>query len=268
MGACRRPLSGGLHSPKGRALPVAQPLLPLPRGAPARLRSVRRAFKPAPAPGPYRLPHDIRDHLAAALAPYRNRDAAYDLAAFLGRFWSSPNRIARTFVIDRRALAQVAALDLTEARVRGAIRVLEEVGYIDRAVTRGSPYQPTPEGLRRKPVEFQFGIDYVPLLVGANRRAAAARERRQLARPLPMLAGPVRSSTAPPAPLLPGARTLNSPKIKLSEATVVYLGENRASPPSTPCNPKLEAALDHWKKAAEKAGLLKDEPNRDSLRSG
>ena len=40
----------------------------------------------------------------------------------------------RTFVIDRRALAGVSALDLTEARVRGAIRVLEEVGY--RAVTR------------------------------------------------------------------------------------------------------------------------------------
>ena len=35
-----RPSSGGLHSPKGRALPVAQPLLPLPRSAPA-LRSPR-----------------------------------------------------------------------------------------------------------------------------------------------------------------------------------------------------------------------------------
>src|SRR3954471_8962486 len=169
------PLSGGLHSPKGRALPAAQPLLPLPRSAPTRLRSVRRAFKPAPAPGPYRLPHDVRDRLAAALTPYRNRDAAYDLATFLGRFWSSPARLTRTFVIDRRALAQVSALDLTEARVRGAIRALEEFGYIARAVPRGSPYQPTPEGLRRKPVEFQFGTDYVPLLVGANRRAAAGR---------------------------------------------------------------------------------------------
>ena len=241
-------------------------MLPLPRSTPARLRSVRRAFKPAPAPGPYRLPHDVRDRLAAALTPYRNRDAAYDLATFLGRFWSSPARLTRTFVIDRRALAQVAALDLTEARVRGAIRALEEVGYIDRAVTRGSPYQPTPEGLRRKPVEFQFGTDYVPLLVGANRRAAAARDRL-LARPLPMPAGPVPPSTAPAASPLPGARTLNSPKIKLSEATVVYLGENRTNSPSTPCNPKLEAALERWKKAAEKAGLLKDEPHRDSYRT-
>ena len=37
-----------------------------------------------------------------------------------------------------------------------------------------SPDQPTLEGLWRKPVEFQSGTDYVPLLVGANRRAAGA----------------------------------------------------------------------------------------------
>ena len=246
-------------------MPVAQPLLPLPRGAPARLRSVRRAFKPAPAPGPYRLPHDVRDRLAAALTPYRNRDAAYDLAAFLGRFWSSPSRLTRTFVIDRRALANVSALDLTEARVRGAIRVLVEAGYLDRAATRGSPYQPTPDGLRRKPVEFQFGTEYVPLFVAANRRAAAARERRLAAAPLPIPAGPWRPSTASTAAFPPGAaRPLNSPKSKLSEATVVYLGENRASAPSPLRNPTLEAALDRWKRAAEKAGLLKGEPHRVS----
>ena len=169
-------------------------------------------------------------------------------------------------MIDRRALANVSALDLTEAHVRGAIRVLVEVGCVDRAATRGSPYQPTPEGLRRKPVEFQFGTDYVPLLVGANRRAAAARERRLMARPLPMPGGTVGPSTATPPTLVTGARALNSPKIKLSEATVVYLGENRTGTPSTLCNPKLEAALDRWKKAAEMAGLLKEAPNRDSHR--
>ena len=56
------------------------------------------------------------------------------------------------------------------------------------------------------------------------------------------------------------AQPLNSPKNKLSEATVVYLGENRTGTPSTPCNPKLEAALDRWKKAAKKAGVIKGEP--------
>jgi hypothetical protein len=69
----------------GAACPhTSRLLLPLPCNIPARLRSVRRAFTPSPAPGPYRLPHDIRDRLGGALQPYRNRDAAYDLATFLG----------------------------------------------------------------------------------------------------------------------------------------------------------------------------------------
>jgi hypothetical protein len=245
--------------------------LPLPRNGPARLRSVRRTFAPSPAPGPYRLPHDVRDRLASALAPYRNRDAAYDLATFIARFWSSPSRIARTFVIDRRALTNVSALDLTEARVRGAIRVLEEVGFVDRAVTRGSPYHPTPEGLRRKPVEFQFGPEYVSFFVAANRRAREARERRLMARPLPIPVGPWRPST-PSGGALPGVVLANSPKSTERSDLRVYLGENRSTArdgaparidaaanraPSTPRDPKLEAALDRWKKAAEGAGVIK-----------
>src|SRR5256885_6491500 len=38
----------------------------------------------------------------------------------------------------------------TEARVRGAIRTLEEVGFLDRAVASGSTHRPTPDGLHRK----------------------------------------------------------------------------------------------------------------------
>ena len=76
----------------------------------------------------------MRDRLAAALAPFRNRDAAFALATFLGRFWSTPARLLAAFPIDRRELADYAALGLTEARVRGAIRTLEEVGFLDRAV--------------------------------------------------------------------------------------------------------------------------------------
>src|SRR4051812_930113 len=72
---------------------MAHPLLPLPRPAPRRSRSNRRPFTPASSAGPYRLPHDVRDRLAAALAPFGNRDAAFALATFLGRFWSTPNRL-------------------------------------------------------------------------------------------------------------------------------------------------------------------------------
>src|SRR3954451_22668363 len=161
---------------------AAHPLLPFPRPAPRRNRSNRHPFTPASA-GPYRLPRDVRDRLAAALAPCRNRDASFALATFLARYWSMPARLLAAFPIDRRELAEHAALGLTEARVRGAIRALEEVGFLDRAVRSGSTHQPTPDGLHRKPVLFLFGSDYGPLFSAANRRAAADREQRSQRRP-------------------------------------------------------------------------------------
>src|SRR3954447_5714118 len=126
---------------------MAHPLLPFPRPAPRRSRSNRRPFTPSPCSGPYRLPHDVRDRLAAALMPFRNRDAAFALATFLGRYWSTPMRLLTAFPIDRRELADHVALGLTEGRVRGAIRTLEEVGFLDRAVASGSTHRPTPDGL-------------------------------------------------------------------------------------------------------------------------
>src|SRR3954447_24494129 len=123
------------------ALPCAElparmthPLLPLPRPPSARRRGSRRPFRPSQAGGVYRLPYAVRDRLAAALMPFRNRDAAFALATFLGRFWSTPARLMSAFPIDRRELGEHASLGLTEARVRGAIRALEEVGFLDRAV--------------------------------------------------------------------------------------------------------------------------------------
>src|SRR4051812_37012576 len=91
-------------------------------------------------------------------------------------------RLLSAFPIDRRELADHVALGLTEGRVRGAIRALEEVGFLDRAVASGSTHRPTPDGLHRKPILFMFGSDYGPLFSAANRRAAAAREWRSGAR--------------------------------------------------------------------------------------
>ena len=191
----------------------------------------------------------MRDRLAAALVPFRNRDAAFALAMFLGRFWSTPNRLLTAFPIDRRELADHAALGLTEARVRGAIRTLEEVGFLDRAVASGSTHKPTPDGLHRKPVLFMFGSDYGPLFSAANKRAAAARERRSGARRTPTPANPPRPSTG-----FLTARPLNSPKNKDSEAAKVLMGEIRPMPPQPPLpNSALDAALDRWTLAFEKA---------------
>src|SRR5690242_11955302 len=199
---------------------IAHPLLPFPRPAPRRSRSNRRPFTPSLCDGPYRLPRDIRDRLTAALAPFRNRDAAFALATFLGRFWSAPNRLLSAFPIDRRELASHAALGLTEARVRGAIRTLEEVGFLDRVVASGSTHKPTPDGLHRKPVLFLFGAEYGPLFSAANKRAAAARERRSGRRRTSTPANPSR----PPTGFLT-VRPLNSPKYKESEAAKVIMGE-------------------------------------------
>src|SRR3954453_19334541 len=196
-------------SPRCEVARVVQPLLPFPRPAPRRSRGVRRPFTPSSPAGSYRLPHDIRDRLAAALVPFRNRDAAFALAIFLGRFWSTPSRLPSAFPIDRRELADHAALGLTEARVRGAIRTLEEVGFLDRAVASGSPYRPTPDGLHRKPVLFLFGAEYGPLFSMANKRTAAARERRSGARRTSTPANPLRAATG-----VLKAWPLNSPKNK------------------------------------------------------
>src|SRR3954451_8150926 len=201
---------------------MARPLLPLLRPAPMRSRGVRRPFAPSPSAGPYRLPHDVWDRLVSGLAPARNRDAALALAVFLGRFWSTPSRITSAFPIDRRELADHAGLGLTEARVRGAIRTLEEVGFLDRAVPSGSTHKPTPDGLHRKPVLFMFGSDYGPLFSAANRRAAAARERRSRSPRVSGLPARERQSTT-----VLSTRLTKSPKSKGSEASKVIMGEIR-----------------------------------------
>src|SRR3954454_14980204 len=146
----------------------------------ARTRSVRRPFTPSGAIGSYRLPRSIQERLAASLTGFRNREAAFTLAVFLARYWSAPGRIERAFPVDRRALAEKAvSIDLTEAQVRGAIRTLERVGFLDRDIPApGSRYKATPEGLHRRPVLFRFGSEYAPGFMSANRRAQSAQERR------------------------------------------------------------------------------------------
>jgi hypothetical protein len=225
-----------------------QERLPLVR---PRTRSARRPFTPAQGREGYRFPHDVRDRLAAALAPFRNREAAFALAVFVARFWSMPGRVALPFPIDRRALAGHLELGLTEARVRGAIRVLEEVGFLDRAITSGSNYKPTEDGLHRRPIPFVFGSEYFPLFDAANKRAAAARGRQEGARRT-LAPDSARPPSLPPA----GARSSSppfggkpkSPKSKSEAEPLVIMGEivrGGGLPPqvSVP-DANLEAALE------------------------
>jgi hypothetical protein len=218
-----------------------QPLLPLPRPAWARMRSVRRPFHPSHHAGPYRLPHEVRTHLASALASFRNREAAFALATFIARFWSMSGRVVGSFPIDRRALADHPDLALTEAQVRGAIRTLEAVGYLERAIPpKGSRHRLTSGGeLHRKVILFAFGGDYAPHFIKANRRAAAARgrapgERRSI---------PAETARQPSVGI-PVTSPLKSPKGKSVAVSQVIMGELRKRPPSpTEPNSQLEAAL-------------------------
>ena len=119
---------------------TVQPSLPLTlprrRAGRPRQRGLSGPFLPAEGGSPYRLPREASERLALALTPARNRDAAFALARFLARFWSTPSRLLTAFPIDRRALANRPDLGLTEAQVRGAVRALETVGFLRPGLAR------------------------------------------------------------------------------------------------------------------------------------
>ena len=196
--------------------------------------------------GGYRLPRAVADRLDAALQGRKNAPACLALAHFLARFWSSPRRLLCAFPIDRRALAEHEVLGLTEARVRGALAVLVEIGFLARyEPDAGKRYQRTEGGLQRRAILHRFGEEYGTEFGKANARAQAARRaappaRRPVARPepLPAVLGHVVGYTplseqreARPLPQLAQKHT--------SGGSQVIMGEERKA---ESCSP-LEAAL-------------------------
>ena len=220
-------------------MPAVQHQLAFARPLAARVRSVRGPFRPSAGEGAYRLPHDVRDHLASALAPFRNREAAFALATFLARFWSVPGRVTSAFPIDRRELADRPDLGLTEKRVRSAIQTLEAVGFLERALApSGSRYRATEDGLHRKPILFVFGPEYAPAFLAANRRAQAARGGDQRARrPLPP------SAPSQPSQAVLEAQPLKGPKSRIQAEPKVIMGPLRRES-GLPAQPSAPTALD------------------------
>jgi hypothetical protein len=226
----------------------SQVRLPLAVPVRARVRSMRRPFHPSQEQGPYRLPREVHDRLTTALAAFKNRDAAYALAVFIARYHSALSRIIDAFPIDRRALADRPDLGLTEDRVRGAIRTLDAVGFLDRAVTSGSTHRKTEDGeLHRKAILFRFGSDYVPAFSAANRRAAAARGRHSGER-----RAPVPSSVQMASTVNFRARPLKSPKATGVLESPVLMGEivktSSIPPQASELNPDVEAALERLRR--------------------
>ena len=191
------------------------------------LRRPQRVFRAPSTDGPYRLPKAACDRLETSLAAFRNAEAAFALALFLGRFWSSEKRLEMPFPIDRRALAQHQALDLSEAEIRGAIQTLERIGFLERALLgAGSRYRATAEGLKRKAILFEFGCEFAAVFKIANRKARRAfseRPRTLLpARQRFFLEGPSQRHFPHAAPVTPHDR---SPKCRISLETRVIMGE-------------------------------------------
>lgn len=217
----------------------------------------RRPFTPSDGDGPYKLPKEIKDRLATALAAFRNAEEAYLLAVLIGRYWSTPSRIVDAFPLDRRALAGRTDLDgMTENKVRGAIRTLEKIGFIDRAIpAKGSRYRQKGDELHRKAILFRFGAEYGPLFGAANQRMRRAHDRRlkdTRSVPLP-------STTAKTA-------VMNSPKSKIPSERKVLMGEQPQKVMSAAkSDPKMEAALKRFEEAF-RGRAAKETPDSGSSR--
>jgi hypothetical protein len=161
--------------------------------------------------------------------------------------------VALAFPIDRRELADRPDLELTEDRVRGAIKTLEDVGFLERALTpSGSRYKATEDGLRRKPILFVFGPEYAPAFLAANKRAQMARGGDQRARRVLQPSAPSRPSAA-----VSEASGFKSPKSKALASPQVLMGEvkRESSTPAQPSAPTaLELALQRLGRAIGEAG--------------
>jgi hypothetical protein len=193
------------------------------------------------SPG-YRLPHEIAERLEATLAGRKNASAARALAEWLARWWSAPRRLLYAFVIDRREVAGRTDLGLTEARVRGAIAALVEIGFLARyEPDPGKCYQRTADGLQRRPIRYRFGEEYAPAFARANARAVATRSAHPPRRPDPRAELRTTASARPEYPLA----TMSRPSIQLTQmqslgGSRLYLGEQTCRETLSP----LEAALE------------------------
>lgn len=195
--------------------------------------------------GGYRLPRTIDVRLAADVEGLRNAEAVRALALFLGRYHSSPTTLGRAFPVDRVALAAHGDLDLSEARVRGALAVLERVGFLERIEAPGSAYRATEHGLRRRPVLWRIGAAFAVLFQKANTAALAARGAGSTAR------RPVTSPAAPrpSAGLLAASKTMTAPLLARKESPVGNVSSGEQNPAGSETG--LEAALARLRHAIE-----------------
>lgn len=131
---------------------------------------LRRLWTPESWSGNYRAPRVIVERLQQAISHFRNRDAVFKLAIFLARYHSGPKTIGRQFVIDRRRLDGHPNLGLTEARIRGAIKGLLEIGFMEVATPDEAPERNY--GCKERAVLFyRFSGEFAKILTSLSRKA-------------------------------------------------------------------------------------------------
>ena len=113
------------------------------------------------------------------------------------------------------------------------------------------------EGWRRKPILYTFAAEYRALFGNANKRAATARQRSGATntprrdQPQPVATRlPLTSQWVKPVSSRSQTVTLNSPIRKSEAERSLLMGEKRSPSPAVP-NPRLEAALDRWRRAID-----------------
>ncbi|RYD71515.1 MAG: hypothetical protein EOP84_24760 [Verrucomicrobiaceae bacterium] len=125
------------------------------------------------------MPGKLFQLLEVRLRSFKNREAAHILAAFLARMNSGPSRYKYPFPVDRRALVGHPDLPLSEDRIRGALKSLEAVGYLDRIPDPRGEYErikPTPSmphKVKRRPIRFTFGADFLATFVWIAQKCIA-----------------------------------------------------------------------------------------------
>ena len=116
-----------------------------------------KLFLPSPYCGDYKLARSVHRLLSVLLKGFKNGYASYKVAVWLAKMNAGPKRLKTTFPIVRMVLKNREDLGLTEDEIRGSIRTLLRVGYIEVVPhPAGDIYQQTDEGVRRLPIQYRF----------------------------------------------------------------------------------------------------------------
>lgn len=91
----------------------------------------------------------------------KNASKAMRLAVFIARYHTGPRSNRASFVLVREKLISNGDLGLTENEIRGSIKALIDVGFIEKIGTPGYERCPrTTSGVKRRCANYRIGADF------------------------------------------------------------------------------------------------------------